>query len=238
MTQSQAVVAETCDQLLRQGREFLAQGDLASASAAGWRAAVTAMDDYSGPDEDFTDAARNLVKVHRGDINAAEWIVSAIALSDNSEYNWLDLDGIGRRLDDVQRLVLLLKDIAGPPQSADDLLSRAWECMDNGYLIPASDKGWEAALLAAKTYADAMGYQYDDESHFHTIMNILEKEEAGNKEVGTWAYVAGNLRQTAAYCAGRSDPRYAELVADDIREVGKLVSFIRALTSSGNSQAV
>ena len=39
MTQTQSVTAETCDHFLRQAREFLAQGDLASASAAGWQAA-------------------------------------------------------------------------------------------------------------------------------------------------------------------------------------------------------
>ncbi len=241
MTQPQAVAAETCDQFLRQGREFLAQGDLASASSAGWRAAVLTLEAYAGDTvsaSDFRDAARRLLKDSRGSAKAAEWVVSAITLSENVADDWLDADGVARRLDDMQRLALLVKDIAEPPQSADDVLRRAWECMDNGYLIPASDKGWEAALLAAKSYADAIGYQYSDESHYHKVMNILEKEEAGNNEVGTWIYVAAKLRQTAAYCNGRNDPRYAELVADDISDVGKLASFIQALTSSGNSQAV
>ena len=241
MTQPQAVTAETCDQSLRQGREFLAQGDLASASAAGWRAALRALEAYAGDavaECDFKDVARALVKDSRGSAKAAEWVVSAITLSENVADDWLDADGVARRLDDAQRLALLVKDIAEPPQSAEDILGRAWECMDNGYLIPASDKGWEAALLAAKTYADAIGYQYSEESHFHKVMNILEKEEAGNKEIGTWVYVAAKLRQTAAYCNGRNDPRYAELVADDISDVGKLASLIQALTSSGNSQAV
>ena len=231
MTQSQPILAETCDYFLRQGRESLAQGELVSASNAGWQAAVLAVGAYAGDDlagGDFKDVAQKLVKDSRGRGNPAEWVVSAMALSDNVEYDWLDQAGVGRRLDDVQHLVILVKDIAEPPKSAANILRRAWECMDNGYLIPASDKGWEAALLAAKTYADAIGYSYRDESHFRPVMDILEKEAAANKAVGTWIYVAVNLRQTAAYCAGRNDPRYAELIADDIGEVGKLVSFIQA----------
>ncbi len=228
MTQPQPVLTASCDHFLRQGREALAQGELASACRAGWQAAVSAMAAYAGPDADFADAARELVNDCGRHGSAAEWVFSAMALSENAKYDWLDKDGVGRRLDDVQRLVILVKDIAEPPQSSTDILRRAWECMDNGYLIPASDEGWEAALLAAKTYADAIGYSYRDESHFRPVMDILEKEAAANKAVKTWIYAAVNLRQTAAYCAGRSDPRYAELIADDIGEVGKLVSFIQA----------
>ena len=225
MTQLQSAPAASCDTLLRQGRELLNKGELAPASARGWQAASRAMSDYV--DADFTDAARELVVDYRGHTDAAEWVVSALALRDNAEYDWLDRDGVARRLDDVQRLAILVKDINEPPQSADDVLRRAWECMDNGYLIPASDKGWEAALLATKTYADAIGCRYKDESHFDSVMRILQKAEAGSREVGTWTYAAANLRRTAAYCAGRNDPRYAELVAEDIGEVGKLVSFIQ-----------
>ena len=228
MTQPQTAPATECDTLLRQARELLDKGDLALASAVGWQAAVAAMAGYAGADADFTDAAQCLVKDYRGDVNAAEWVVSALALSDNIRYDWLDVDGIGRRLDDVQRLAILVKDIAEPPQSAADVLDRAQECLDNGYLIPASDKGWEAALLAAKTYADAFGYRYRDESHFDSVMRTLEKEAADRKEVGGWAYAAVKLRKTAVYCAGRSDPRYAAIFADDIAAVGNLVSFIQA----------
>lgn len=228
MTQLLPVLAESCNYFLRQGRGALAQGELVSASRAGWQAAVFAMGAYAGPDADFTAAARKLVKDSQGQGNAAEWAVSALALADNTQYDWLDKDSVSRRLDDVQRLVILVKDIAEPPQSAGDVLDRARECVDNGYLIPASDKGWEAALLAAKTYADAFGYRYRDESNFDSVMRILEKEEADSKEVGGWAYAAVKLRKTAVYCAGRSDPRYADIFADDVAAVGNLVSFIQA----------
>lgn len=228
MTQLQAAQAVDCDTLLRQARELLAQGELAAASAAGWDAAALAMADYAGPGVDFADAAQRLVKEHGGHTDAAEWVVSAMALADNVGYDWLDVDGVGRRLDDAQRLVILMKDIAEPPQGAEDVLRRAWECMDNGYLIPASDKGWEAALLAAKTYADAIGYSYGGEKHFDSVMRILEKEEADNKEVGGLTYAAIKLRKTAVYCSGRSDPRYAEMFAEDVRAVESLVLFIKA----------
>ena len=227
-TQLQSAPAADCDTLLRQARELLDKGELAPASAAGWDAAVRALTDYAGPGADFADAAQQLVGDYRGHTDAAEWVVSAMALSDNTGYDWLDADGIARRLDDVQRLAILVKDIAEPPQSAEDVLRRAWECMDNGYLIPASDKGWESALLAAKAYADAIGCHYEGERHFDSVMRALEREEADNNEVGGWAHTAVKLRKTAAYCSGRSDPRYAELFADDVRAVGELVSFVQA----------
>ena len=220
MTQTQAVTAETCDHFLRQGREFLAQGDLASASSAGWQAAVTAVAIYAGPGADFnfTDAAQRLVRDNRGHAAAAEWVVNAMALSDNAGYDWLDVDGVARRLDDVQRLAILVQDMAEPPQSADDVLRRAWECMDNGYLIPASDTGWEAALLAAKSYADTIGCRCGDESHFDSVMRTLEKEEADSKEIGGWTYAAVKLRKTAVYCAGRSDPQRFSLHSDRVAD--------------------
>lgn len=239
MTQTQSVTAETCDQYLRQGREFLAQGDLASASASGWQAAVIAMASYAGPGAEFnfTDAAQRLVKDNR-EHTAAEWVVSATALSDNAGYDWLDSEGVARRLDDVQRLAILVKDIAEPPQSADDILRRARECMDNGYLIPASDKGWEAALLAAKSYADAIGCDYRDEGQFSRVMQLLEKEESWEREVGGWIYAAEHIHQTAKYCAMKGGSRYAEVVADDIDAIAKLADFVQETARSRSWQAV
>ena len=240
MTQTQSVTAETCDHFLRQGREFLAQGDLASASAAGWRAAEIAMASYAGPGAEFnfTDAAQRLVKDHRGHTAAAEWVVSAMALSDNAGYDWLDSEGVARRLDDVQRLAILVKDIAEPPQSAEDILRRAWECLGNGYLIPASDKGWEAALLIARTYADAIGCDYRDEGQFGRVMQLLEKEESWERAVSGWIYAAENIHQTAKYCAMKGGSRYAEVVADDIDAIAKLADFVQETVSSGSWQAV
>ena len=224
MTQPQAVAAETCDQFLRQGREFLAQGDLASASSAGWRAAVEAMAAYAGPNADFTDAARELVKDY-GDVNAAEWVVSALALSDNVRYDWLDVDGIGRRLDDVQRLAMLVKDIAEPPQSADDVLRRAWECLEGGALIPACEKGWEAATHAAKVYAEAMGYQHIRSNYLSQVTRCLRNERDG-KDVGNWAMSARMLLDCSA---AKPAVLNRELISDDLEGVSKLVALVEEL---------
>ncbi|MCE2500216.1 MAG: hypothetical protein J4G13_05080 [Dehalococcoidia bacterium] len=193
---------------------------------------------YAGPDADFLDDARKLVNEHRGNGNAAEWVVSAMALSDNVEYDWLDKDGVGRRLDDVQRLTILVADLADPPQTAADILRRARECLNNGYLIPASDKGWEAALLIAKTYADAIGYDYRGESQFSRVMQLLEKAESGQREISGLIYAAENVRQTAKYCAMQGDSRYAEVVADDIGAIAKLADFVLGAVSSENRRAV
>ena len=243
MTQPQALAAETCDQFLRQGREFLAQGDLASASAAGWRAAVLALEAYSGDtiaESDFRDAARRLVKDGRGGTKAAEWVVSAIALSDNTRDDWLGADGVARRLDDVQRLTLLVKDIAEPPQTAADVLKRSRECLENGYFAPASEKGWEAALWATKSYADAMGYEYRGDSHFDDVTRILAKEEAGGREAGVrkvtdWEYSALNLRQTASYCTLYPHWLVKEMVSSDVEDVAMLANLVQEIIAVAKS---
>ena len=237
MTQPLAVAAETCDEFLRQGRESLAQGKLASASAAGWRAAVLALEDYSGSpvaDGDFRNAARGLVKDTRAHTNTAEWVVSAIALSDNVDDDWLDADGIARRLDDVQRLALLVKDIAKPPQSPDDVLGHAWACMDNGALAPASEKGWEAALWATKTYADAMGHGYRGDNHFDLVMRILSKDDVWHKEAAECESGALALRSNGAYCTVYPHWLHDRIVSDDIEAVAKLVSLIQQLAFTLN----
>ena len=226
MTQPQTVAAETCDQFLRQGREFLAQGDLASASAAGWRAAVLALEAYAGDavaECDFKDAARALVKDGRGTAKAAEWVVSAITLSENVVDDWLDKDGVGRRLDDVQRLVLLVKDIAEPPQSADDMLSRARECMDNGCLAVASEKGWEAATYAAKTYAKAMEHDHIRSNYLSQVTRYLKQEPDGNK-AGNWSISAKMLLDNAH---AKPDWLDAELISNDLDDVSKLVALVK-----------
>ncbi len=241
MTQTQSVTAETCDHFLRQAREYLAQDDLADASASGWQAAVRALEVHTGDaiaEGYFRDAARKLVKDRRARANAAEWVISAITLSENVADDWLDNDGVAHRLDDVQRLVVLIDDMASPPQTAEDILRRARQCLDNGYLIPASDKGWEAALLIAGTYADAIGCDYRDEGQLSRVMQLLEKEESWERAVSGWIYAAENIHQTARYCAMKGGSRYAEVVADDIDAIAKLADFVQETVSSRGWQAV
>ena len=236
MTQSQPILAETCDYFLRQGREALARGELVSASAAGWQAALFAVKAYAGPDADFADAARQLVKDRRAHGDAAEWAVSAMALSDNAKYDWLDKDGVGRRLDDVQRLVILVKDIAEPPKSAADILRRAWECMDNGALPVASEKGWEAALCATKTYADAMGHEYRGDGHFDDVVHMLAKDEDLDlrRDASECTYAALALREAAAYCTVYPHWLHTPMVTEDIETVSKLVAMLQKLAGLKN----
>ena len=262
MTQLQAVAAETCNQFLRQGREFLAQGDLASASAAGWRAAALALEAYTGgalADAEFRDAAHQLVTDQRGYATAAEWVVSAIALSDNTLDDWLDVDGVARRLDDVQRLALLVKDIADPPQTAEDILAQSRECLENGYLVVASEKGWEATTHAAKAYAEAMGCDYHGDRHFESVMRTLEKDDVWREEVEGCEYSALNLRRTAAYCnvyprrmhpevplaESRPASKYfypsclhPTILAEDIEAVAQLIAALQAQAKAINCMAV
>ena len=248
MTQLQSAPASDCDTLLRRARELLDKRELALASGAGWQAAVAVMSDYAGSAADFTDAAQRLVKDHCGHTAAAEWVVSALALSDNAGYDWLDGEGIARRLDDVQRLAILVKDMAEPPQSAETVLQRAWECFANGALAVASEKGWEAALWATKSHADAIGHEYLGEYHFDDVVRMLAKDDAWSERTSGCENGALNLRQTAAYyttCpkmmspedgpetagpnSGHYHPRWLlpELVADDIASVAALAGMLK-----------
>ena len=235
---------------LRRARELLEQGRLAPASAAGWQAAWSAVASYAGvggPDgrsvdgdgdgdrdrDFFAEAARRLAQDGRGDDRAAEWAASALALYDNARYDWLDREGVGRRLDDMQRLSILAQDIAEPPQNAEDILRRAWQCMDNGALAVASEKGWAAALAATKIYAEVAGCEYRGEYHFEQAVKLLAKEGSGRREVVDWQYSALNLCEYASYCNAYPHWLDREMVAGDIEGVSKLVALIRELIADG-----
>lgn len=234
MTQTQAATAETCDQYLRQGREFLAQGDLASASASGWQAAVIAANAYAsttgqnGEAAPFERLMLHMSKDHRGVDGSAEWAVSAMALADNARLDWLDRSGIRRRLEDVQRLVNLVFDIANPPNDDEALLRRAWACLANGSLAVASEKGWEAATYAAKAYATAMGHDQIRSNYLSQVTRLLRKEPGGN-QVGNWSMSASMLHENAAGDPDWLDP---EIVRNDLEDVSKLVEHIRVLVKA------
>ena len=219
------------DALLRRARELLVQGELVLASAAGWLAATAAMAAYAGryDGEDgaagFKETARRLLNAYRGEGNAAEWVFSALALADNARYDWLGRDGIGRRLDDVQRLHILVQDVADPPSSADDILRQAWQCMDNGSLAVASEKGWQAALAATKTYADAVGCEYRGEYHFEKATRLLLKDETLRDEVTAGESAAAYLRRNASYCV--YPKLFPEIVAEDLEAVVNLSRLIQ-----------
>ena len=228
MTQPQAVAAETCDQSLRRGREFLAQGDLVSASAKGWDAAVVAADAYAGMllqnggTANFERLMLQLSKDRRGVEGSAEWAVSAMALADNVRLDWFDRSGIRRRLEDVQRLVNVVFDIANPPQDGEALLRRAWACFDNGSLAVASEKGWEAATYAAQAYATAMSHDHIRSNYVSQVAKLL-KEELGGNQVGNWLIGASMLHENAIGDPDWLDP---EIIRDDLEGVSNLVSFI------------
>lgn len=232
-----------CDALLRQGRQLLDAGQLAPASDAGWQAAQSAMTAYAGRDSvagkaGFQEIAVSLLNDYRGDCNASEWIFSALALADNAHYDWLDRDGVSRRLDDVQRLAILVQDIATPPQTAGDLLRQAWRCMDNGSLAVASEKGWRAALLATKTYADAIGCDYRGEYHFEKATRLLAKEETLNDAVIAGESGAASLRRNASYCTVYPYWLYPEIVAADLAEVSNLADLMQSTVDQAKRQAV
>ena len=223
---------------LRRARELLEQGRLAPASAAGWQAGWSAVASYAGaggPDgrpvdgdgdrDFFAEAARRLVQDGRSDDRAAEWAASALALYDNARYDWLDREGVGRRLDDMQRLSILAQDIAEPPQNADDILRRAWQCVDNGALAVASEKGWAAATYAAKVYAEAMGYDRIRSNYLDQVSHLLMKE-SGGKDAGAWSIAVDVMLESAYYSP---DALHPDVVADGLKAAKNLVSFIASL---------
>lgn len=235
--------AAECDARLRQARQLLDAGQLATASAAGWQAAQAAMAAYAANDgatvnAGFTDSARQLVKHCQGDGRVAEWVVSALALADNAQYDWLDRDGVARRLDDVQRLTILVQNIANPPETSADLLRQAWQCMDNGSLPAASEKGWQAALIATKTYADAVGCDYHGEYHFEQAIRLLAKDEILSDEVMAGECGAASLRRNASYCAVYPHWLYHEFVAHDLEAVSSLADLIQNALATAKRKVV
>ena len=228
--QQSASVSES-DKRLRLARKLLAEGPRFAAAALGWQAALLAMAAYAGRDNldgttDFKEIAHRLLNERRGNGNAPEWVFSALALADNNaRYDWLGRDGISRRLDDVQRLLILVQDIANPPSSADDILRQAWRCMDNGSLAVASEKGWQAALAATKTYADAVGCEYRGEYHFEKATRLLLKDETLRDEVTAGESAASYLRRNASYCV--YPKLFPEIVAEDLEAVVNLSRLIQ-----------
>ena len=238
MTQPPHDFTGACGDLLRQSRGLLEQGDLVWASSKGWDAAVNAADAYasmiaqSGGSENFKHLMQRLSKDHRGVDGSVEWAVSALALADNAQLDWLDRGGIQRRLDDMQRLVNLVFDIANPPQDGEALLRRAWACLANGSLAVASEKGWEAAAHAAKAYATAMGHDRIRSNYVSQVTRLL-KEEPGGNQVGNWSMSASMLHENAI-----SDPDWLdlEIIREDLQGVSQLVSFIgKCIESHENS---
>ncbi len=238
MTQLPHDYTQTCDDLLRRGREYLAQGELALASVKGWDAAGYAAKAYAGligqggSDADFKDVVLQLSKDYRSHDSSVEWAVSAMALADNVQFDWLDKDGIGRRLDDVQRLVMLVFDVANPPQDPEAILRRAWVCLANGALAVASEKGWEAATCTAKTYAYAMGYDHIRSNYLSQVAKLLKREPDGS-EVGNWSMSA---RMLLDYAHLKSDSLDANLISDELEDVARLIALVdKATKSAANS---
>ena len=227
--QQSAPVSEG-DARLRQARELLEAGRLAPASAAGWQAARSAMASYAGQAgmdgaTGFKEAARRLLNEHWGDGNPSEWVFSALALADNAKFDWLGRDGIGRRLDDVQRLLILVQDVADPPRGADDILRRAWECVGNGSLAVAAEQGYAAAEHAAKTYAAAMGCDRIRSNWLDQVSHLLVKEPGG-QNAGTWSITVDVMLESACDSPGGLHP---DVIGSGLRAAESLVSFIAAL---------
>ena len=236
-TTPQSAPVTGSDARLRRARELLDAGRLALASAAGWQAALSAMAAHAGRDDggdgatgcdanSFKETARRLLKDHRGNDHPSEWVFSALALADNAKFDWLGQAGVGRRLDDVQRLLILLQDAAHPPRSADAILRRAWQCVGNGSLAVAAEQGWQAALVATRSYADAVGCEYRGEYHFEQAVKRLAKEDARGRDVMEWEAGATSLGRAASYCAVYPDWLHPEIIAADPASVVNLVNLI------------
>ena len=219
------------DARLRRARELLDAGRLALASAAGWQAALSAMAAYAGRDDgvddatDFKETARLLLNECWGDDNPSEWVFSTLALADNARYDWLGQDGVGRRLDDVQRLLILVQDAAHPPRRADDLLRRAWQCVGNGSLAVAAEQGYAAVNYVAKTYAAAMGYDRIRSNWLDRVSHLL-MQEPGGQDAGAWSITVDVMLESAYDSPGCL---YPDVVGNGLQAAESLVSFIAAL---------
>ncbi len=71
-------------------------------------------------------------------------------------------------------------------------LAQAREELDRGDLAQASEKGWGAAAQMVKAVAERRGWEHNGHALLYQVVSRLV-EETGDKQLGTFFHVAGNL---------------------------------------------
>ena len=79
-------------------------------------------------------------------------------------------------------------------QQAREFLAQSRECLADGNLHQASEKGWGAAAWMAKATAEAQGWRYDRHDHFQVVLNNARVMTDNNRLIDLSA-VAHNLHR-------------------------------------------
>ena len=105
-------------------------------------------------------------------------------------------------------------------------LAKAREELDVGDLHQASEKGWGAAAHMAKAVALIQGWQYDQHSHFHRVMNRARRL-SGNDRLPFLHGRAEILHVNFYELTGDLDP---EAIREDLTSMAELLDVLETMT--------
>ena len=109
---------------------------------------------------------------------------------------------------------------------AREFLGRAGQHLADGDLHQASEKGWGAAAHMAKAVALVQGWQYDQHSHFHRVMNRARRL-SGNDRLPFLHGRAEILHVNFYELTGDLDP---ETIREDLTSLAKRLDVLETLT--------
>jgi len=76
--------------------------------------------------------------------------------------------------------------------ASDDFMQKAYQYLEQGDLVQASEKGWGAAAEMVKAIAERRGWRHDGHGYLYRIVDSLIKE-TGDTQLGNLFHVAGSL---------------------------------------------
>ena len=111
-------------------------------------------------------------------------------------------------------------------EQSQAFLDRAWQYLDRGDLLQASEKGWGAAAWMAKAVAEANGWEYLRHNQFNVVLNNA-RNMTGHSNLSRLREVANELHRNFY------TPRRL-LVSEEVRlalhDVSELLAILDPLT--------
>ena len=121
MSQFDSDHSRICADFVRNGRRYLADGELLQASEKGWGAAAHAAKVYADArDYDYRSHSHFnhvvlMLAQESGDRTVIRWADSANGLHNNFYLDWYDAEMVSERLDDIEKFVHLIADLTDVP---------------------------------------------------------------------------------------------------------------------------
>ena len=121
-------------------------------------------------------------------------------------------------------------EIADHEAQAREFLARSRECLAQGNLHQASEKGWGAAAHIAKAVAVAQGWRYTNHSDFSEVLYQARKL-TGNPGLNGMRGIANELHINYYK---RKMHLNAESIGEDLDSIAELVDILYPLTGLGS----